>query len=378
MKIGILGSGLVGKHIAKDLFSENGFSIKIADRLKKTLDWIDDKKYSGIERFVGDLTDKTVLKNFLSDIDIAVNAVPGSIGFNVLKNILINGKNVVDIAFYGEDPFKLDKIAKDNGVTCIVDMGVAPGMSNVFVGMADSEFDELTDISIYVGGLPKERKLPFEYQAVFSPSDVIEEYTRTARVVENGKIVLKEPLTEPEFLNFEGIGTLEAFNSDGLRTLAKTIKAENMKEKTLRYPGHREKMKLFLETGLFNKKKIEIGGQSISPLEVISHLLFKHWNFSEKGRDFTVMRILIRGINAGKKLVRTIDLFDEFDEKNMVHSMARTTGYTASMGVRLLSEGLYMVRGVSPPEFIGRNRAAADYIIRGLKERNITFSIKNG
>jgi len=104
MKIGILGSGLVGKHIAKDLFSENGFSIKIADRLKKTLDWIDDKKYSGIERFVGDLTDKTVLKNFLSDIDIAVNAVPGSIGFNVLKNILINGKNVVDIAFYGVRP----------------------------------------------------------------------------------------------------------------------------------------------------------------------------------------------------------------------------------------------------------------------------------
>jgi len=95
---------------------------------------------------------------------------------------------------------------------------------------------------IYVGGLPIVRQWPYEYKAVFSPLDVIEEYTRTARFVENGRVVTRPALTDLERVDFEGVGTLEAFNTDGLRTLIQTIPAPNMKEKTLRYPGTRNRI----------------------------------------------------------------------------------------------------------------------------------------
>jgi len=139
------------------------------------------------------------------------------------------------------NPLELEPVAKEQKLTAAVDCGVAPGLSNMLAGHGLSQLDQAFSIHIYVGGLPIIRKWPFEYQAVFSPVDVIEEYLRPARCVANGQLVTKPALSEPELIEFENLGTLEAFNTDGLRTMIDTLTVPEMIEKTLRYPGHREK-----------------------------------------------------------------------------------------------------------------------------------------
>jgi len=371
MKIIILGAGLVGGPMAIDLAKDTDFEVSIADINNKALNNINSKY--GISTIQKDLSDTQSVKEIVNDFDIVLNAVPGFMGYNTLKAIIESDKDVVDIAFFPEDPFSLDDLAKKHNVTAIMDCGVAPGMSNVLIGYVDHLLDKTDTVLIYVGGLPEVREWPYEYKAVFSPIDVIEEYTRPARYVENGNLVIRPALSDAEYLEFPNVGTLEAFNSDGLRSLAETIDAPNMKEKTLRYPGHIDKMAVLRETGFFNKEEIEIKGIKISPLEFTSKLLFPKWQLKEGEIDVTVMRVIIEGNKDGENLRYTYDLFDRLDEETNTHSMARTTGYTATMAVRMLAKGMYKEKGISPPEFIGKKPECVDFIIDGLKERRIIY-----
>lgn len=371
MKIIVLGAGLVGAPMATDLAKDSKFDVTIADISTDALDKID--KSCRIYTIQKDLSNKDSIKEIVKDFDIVLNAVPGFMGYNTLKTIIETGKNVVDIAFFPEDPFTLDKLAKERNVTAIMDCGVAPGMSNILIGYVDNMLDKTEKAEIYVGGLPEVREWPYEYKAVFSPVDVIEEYTRPACYVENGKLVVRPALSDAEYLDFPQIGTLEAFNSDGLRTLAVTIDAPDMKEKTLRYPGHIEKMAALRETGFFDKEEIEINGVKISPLEFTSKLLFPKWQLKEGDVDITVMRVIVEGIKNGKKLRYTYDLFDKLDKETNIHSMARTTGYTATMAVRMVAEGLYTQKGISPPEYIGKSQECVNFILEGLTQRRIIY-----
>ncbi|MCK4537335.1 MAG: saccharopine dehydrogenase, partial [Candidatus Krumholzibacteria bacterium] len=205
---------------------------------------------------------------------------------------------------------------------------------------------------------------------------VIEEYTRPARYVENGTLVVREALSDPELIEFPRIGTLEAFNSDGLRTLGKTLNARNMKEKTLRYPGHIQKMAVLRDTGFFSQEEIEINGSRIRPLDFTARLLFPKWKLEEGEIDITVMRVIVEGTGKDGKLRYTWDLYDRLDESTGIHSMARTTGYTATMAVRMIAEGLFTKKGVSPPEIIGLQPECVEFILNGLKERGIIYSEK--
>lgn len=371
MKIIVLGGGLVGKPMAMDLAADLEFDVTIADintdKLKSLPASLD------IKTIKADLSCETDLKKLLDPFDFVLNAVPGFLGFFTLKHIIKNKKNVVDIAFCPEDVSTLDTLAKKNQVSCISDMGVAPGMSNLLVGYVSSILDQTDDVKIYVGGLPAEREVPFEYKAGFSPIDVIEEYTRPARIVENGKEVVKEALSDVEQMTFSQIGTLEAFNSDGLRSLIKNIPAPNMIEKTLRYPGHAELMEVFRDTGFFSQEEIMVRGRRIRPIDVTAALLFPQWKLNEGEEDITIMRIEVTGKKDGKTIRHCFGLFDRYNTETGVHSMARTTGYSATMAVRTLYKGLFDEKGVFLPEYIGNNKNCVDFILDGLKERGVVF-----
>ena len=116
----------------------------------------------------------------------------------------------------------MDELAKEKGVVAVMDCGVAPGMGNIIFGHHDSQM-KLLIMNVWLVGLPEKREWPYEYQAVFSPIDVIEEYVRPARFVKNSKMITKEALSDTEIIEFEEIGPLESWNSDGLRTLIKTM-----------------------------------------------------------------------------------------------------------------------------------------------------------
>jgi lysine 6-dehydrogenase len=371
MKIVVLGAGLVGGPMALDLAKENGFDITVADIRDEALERV--ARGTKIRIVKTDLSDVAEVTKLANEHDLVLSAVPGFMGFATLKAVLETGTSCVDIAFFPEDPLELDSVAKKHAATAFVDMGVGPGMSSVLAGHAYSQLDTTDSIITYVGGLPRVRRWPYEYAAVFSPIDVIEEYMRPARYVENGHLVTRPALSDPELLDFPEVGTLEAFNTDGLRTMAKTMKVANMKEKTMRYPGHIEKMAVLRATGFFGTEPVDVGGAKIRPLDLTAKLLFPMWKLQPGEADVTVMRVIVEGTKNAKRTRWTYDLFDTFDAESGVHSMARTTGYTATAAIRMLGKGMFTDKGVFPPELVGLRRPCVDFLLKELKERNVKY-----
>ncbi len=370
-KIIVLGAGMVGSAMAIDLAKDH--SVTLSDIDLKALRKVK-AKYNELKILEIDVSNKNDLHQAISTFDIVVCAVPGFLGFQTLKYIIEAKKDVVDISFFPENALELDELAKQNNVTAIVDCGVAPGMGNIILGYHNAQM-KISDFECLVGGLPKIKKWPFNYKAPFSPVDVIEEYTRPARYVENGKLITREALTDVELLEFPEVGTLESFNSDGLRSLIFTMPhIPNMKEKTLRYPGHVEYIRVLKESGFFEQEAIEINGKLISPLEFTSKILFKEWYLEDKEEEITVMKITIKGINkSGKELKIIYNLHDTFDNKTQTSSMARTTGYTATAAVNLILKGLFNEKGVFPPELIGKHKVCYDFVLNYLEERDVIY-----
>lgn len=371
-KIVVLGAGLVGGPMAADLAAGGEFEVTSVDMSEAALGRLKDK-HPGVSTRAMDLSRSKEVTSLVADFDLVLSAVPGFMGYRTLRAIIEAGKDVVDIAFFPEDPFELDDLARERGVTAVIDCGVAPGMSNVLTGYAHHVLDTTHTAITYVGGLPEIREWPYEYKAVFSPIDVIEEYTRPARYVENGRLVVRPALSDPELLDFPGIGTLEAFNSDGLRTLARTIDAPDMKEKTLRYRGHIDKMAVLRETGFFDTEEIEIAGVKIRPVDFTAKLLFPRWELKEGEVDITIMQVMVSGEKDGVTREYTWDLLDRYDPETGVHSMARTTGYTATMAIRMLAAGLYDRRGIIPPEYLGERRECVEFLLDGLADRGVVY-----
>ena len=365
----VLGAGMVGSAMAKDL--SNNHNVLLTDLNASVLENVRNS-FSSIKTLLLDVTNDIELSNAVKDKDLVLSAVPGFLGYKTLEKIIRLKKDVVDISFFPENALDLTELAVENNVTAIVDCGVAPGMDNVILGYYN-ETHKLESFECLVGGLPKEKKWPFCYKAPFSPIDVIEEYTRPARYVENGNLIVRPPLTDCEFIEFEKVGTLEAFNSDGLRSIIYTMPhIKDMKEKTLRYPGHVEYVRVLKDSGFFSDEVSK--DFNISPLDFTSKILFKEWKLDPMEEEFTVMRVTLVGTDkSGKKEQIVYDLYDEFCKETNVSSMARTTGYTATAAVNLFLDGLFNEKGVFPPELVGKVKGCYDYFINYLKERNINY-----
>ena len=367
----VLGAGMVGSAMAIDMAKSH--SVTLTDINQDVLARIKQKHGDLITRQL-DVTNINELQKAIIQHDLVINAVPGFLGFKTLTAIIEAGMNVVDIAFFPENALELDALAKEKNVTAIVDCGVAPGMDNVILGYYN-EIMKLTDFECLVGGLPKIRKWPFYYKVPFSPVDVIEEYTRPARYVEHGELVVREPLTDCEYVEFDKVGTLESFNSDGLRSIIHTMPhIPNMKEKTLRYPGHVEYIKVLKESGFFSAEKIEVNGILVSPLDMTSKILFKEWKLGETEEEITVLRVSLKGENADGQLEELVySMHDEYHAETKTSSMARTTGYTATAAANLFLDGLFNEKGVFPPELVGRHKTCFNYFFNYLEERGIHY-----
>ena len=365
-KVLVLGAGMIGRAIIKDLAKD--YSVKVMDINKDNLSRF--RNINNVKTVKADATDLKVLKKHSKNCNLVVSAVPSFIGFEVLKKIIKCKKNVVDISFFSEDAFDLDGLSRKNKVTAVVDCGIAPGLSNIILGYHNSRMN-ISSFECMVGGLPVKRKWPYQYKAPFSPIDVIEEYTRPSRIVKGGKVIVKEALSDIETINVDSIGELEAFNTDGLRSLLKTMNIPNMTEKTLRYPGHTELMKILRVTGFFSNKKLLLDGKRVSPIEITSKLLFPIWKLDDEEEEFTLLKINIAGTEDKKQTEYQYNLFDRYDGKTKTSSMARTTGYTCTSVARLVVEGEFSKTGICPPEFIGEEQGCLEFVLTELDKRGI-------
>ncbi|WP_321376265.1 saccharopine dehydrogenase C-terminal domain-containing protein [uncultured Draconibacterium sp.] len=370
-RIIVLGAGLVGSTIAIDLSKNH--EVTSVDFNQKALNKFAD--FPTINCVCEDLSQSETIKTLVSGFDLVVGAVPGFMGYQTTKAVIEAGINMVDISFMPEDFLSLNNLAQKNKVCVVADCGVAPGMGNIILGHYNQKY-AVKSYECLVGGLPVIREWPYEYKAVFSPIDVIEEYTRPARYIQNYELVEKEALSDPELIEFEGIGTLESWNSDGLRSLMQTMKnIPDMIEKTLRYPGCIEYLRVLRESGFFSYDPVDVDGVKVRPIDVTAKLLFPKWQLKPGEEDFTIMRIVIKAIDKGEEKTFTYHLLDKFDRETQTISMARTTGYACTSVANLILDGTFDAIGVHAPETVGAQPGNLGYIFQYLKERGVIYKL---
>jgi saccharopine dehydrogenase-like NADP-dependent oxidoreductase len=307
----------------------------------------------------------------LKDFDLVLGFLPGKLGYGLAEACIDAGKSLVDVSFMAENPLALNDKASKTGVTIVPDCGLAPGISNVLVGHAAGELEKVRSVHIMVGGLPEKPVPPLGYVITWSPESLIDEYTRKARIVKDGKEASVEVLSELEGIDFPGFGKLEAFLTDGLRTLIHTVPGvEEMWEKTLRYPGHAEKIKTLKDLGFFEEAKVNAGGVSVAPRRLTVKLLAdKLWK--PEVRDIVSLKVEVSGTKNGKRQTYIYHMLDRYDKERNITSMARTTAYPASIVAQLMLKGAVKERGVVPPEKIGMDSELFKLFMDGLKQRGI-------
>ncbi len=373
----VLGSGRVGSVIVADLATD--MEVIVVDNNMESLDNVHNPNVTRVHR--ADCVRHETIQELLNtyDPDIVIGALPSKLGYEALRQVIEAGYNYVDISFMTEDPCKLDQLAREHKVTAVVDMGIMPGLGNIFVGHAVAKLNEdkrfkCTHFKISVGGVLTNPQPPFYYKAGFAPSDVIEEYVRPARMKVDGNIVTLAALTDIEQINFPGIGVFEEFNTDGLRTLL-NLDVDNMVEKTIRRPGHAQLMRVFRDAGFFRSEGTLIvptsnGLASVRPIDVTQKLLFPHWKMELGDEDITLMRVTASNNNPTEPMLWW-NIRVGYGWKEGCTSMSRATAYPCTTIARLILEGKISQTGVIVPETLGADSELFAEIIQRVNDKGI-------
>jgi lysine 6-dehydrogenase len=373
MRIIVLGCGNIGSVITQDLArSLPSAEIALADvdknRVEEAVSKIGQKNVSAIQV---DASNSKELVNILKKFDLAVDALPGWLGYRVCKGTITAKVDMVDVSYMPQDVMKLNNGLSKAKICLVPDCGMSPGLGSILVGHAVSRLDKVESIHILNGGLPEKPVPPLGYIITWSVGDLIDMYIRKVNIVENGKTVQVEPMSGLEEIRFPRVGKLEAFYTDGLRTLLRSIRnVKEMWEKTLRYPGHVEKIKLLKALGWFDEKPVRIGSFEVVPRDVAARLLERKLKRPEIP-DIVVMLIEVVGLKDNKRLKYTYHMFDRSDKKHNVTAMARTTAYAASVIAQLLAKKAVVEKGVIPPEKLGVNDKIYRRFLSMMRKRGI-------
>lgn len=378
MKILVLGAGRMGLGAAYDLAhnSEGVAAVTVADidleRARAVVSTVGSAKLTPAPVDVNDVAQVSALMRghdaviscvtYYHNLQLARAAIEARTNFCDL-----GGNNAVVAA-----ELALDAEARAAGVNIIPDCGLAPGMVSVLAAHGAARFDELEAIHIRVGGLPQTPRPPLNYQIVFSVEGLINEYVERARVIRGGQIVEVESLTEIEALEFPApYGGMEAFQtSGGTSTLPDTFqgRVQELDYKTIRYPGHCEQFKLFVDLGLAASEEIEVDGVRVRPRRLLGEMLLRHLPADEP--DVVLVRLDFRGRVAGKDSRLRYDIIDRFDEHTGLSAMMRTTAFPASIIAQMMARGETTGRGALPQELV----VPPDKFVAALAARNIHIS----
>jgi len=356
MQIVVVGGGMQGRVIAQNLQARKEKPEVIVADLK------DPGSLPAGTKFVQvDVLDQGAAKALVAKADAVVLAVPSPIAHQALSNLIAAGRPVADVSFTPDPPLDLDEKAKQFGATCIVDCGIAPGLSHILVGAAHSELGGLDSVKIHVGGMPQLPPPGFHHAVYFNPHDLIAEYVRPARARKGGKDFAPAPMDVPfeDFTDAGGLGQLQAFLSDGLRSLLTSYPdVPDMAELTLRWTGHLDCMKSLHLMGLLQD---ETAAQRIATV----------LNTRFASDEYPDVLLMVVEARRGKqvKLWRLIDRRHEGQS-----AMSRTTGYTTAAVAMVLARGEFKEHGVFPPEKLGQFPKIVEGIVGDLAERGVVAS----
>jgi len=376
MTVLILGCGNIGSVAAEDMAeSLSSLKVVVGDKNQSTARNVVERiGRSNVSWIQLDAGNRNELASCLEDFDMAMGFLPATLSYCLAEECVGAGKDLVDVSYMRENPLTLNDEARKAGVTVIPDCGLAPGISNILVGHATEKLDKVKTVHIMVGGLPEKPVPPLDYTITWSPESLIDEYTRKARIVKKGKIAEVEALSGLEEIEFPSLGKLEAFYTDGLRTLPYTIRnVDEMWEKTLRYPRHAEKIKLLKALGFFDEKQINVDGVQLSPRK-LTVKLFERKLLKPEIKDVVALRVEVSGLENRRQTSYIYYLLDRYDEKRHVTAMARTTAYTASIIAQLVLKKAIKDKGVVPPERLGMDEELFEKFLVELEKRGIRIT----
>jgi saccharopine dehydrogenase-like NADP-dependent oxidoreductase len=358
MRIVVFGGGMQGRVIANNLAARPEKPEVVVADFRKAVELP-----AGLIEAQVDVLDREQVTAAVKGAAAAVLAVPSNIAHAALENIIRAGVPVADVSFTPEPPLSLNALAKSTGAACIVDCGVAPGLSHILVGSSYAELGGLDNVRILVGGMPQQPPAVFRHAIYFNPCDLLAEYTRPARARSAGKDIAPPPMeTALDTYKDCELGLLESFLSDGLRTLLTSYPdVPQMSERTLRWQGHCDTMRSLYEIGLLDERSVESTAMTFAaryPAEKYPDMLLM---VVEAQRDGT------------SKCWRLLDR-----QQSGQSAMSRTTGYTTAAVAMVLARGQFTEPGVHPPEVLGKDPALAKVIVDDLSAHGLSIELTEG
>ena len=374
MRMLVLGAGLQGSACAYDLLQNPDVTqVRLADvHLEHLPPFL--RQYSG-ERLIPtplDVRDREAVLALMRECDAVMSAIPYYFNLQLAECAVEAGVHFCDLGGNTEIVFQqkaLSATAAAKGITVVPDCGVAPGMVNILAQYGITQLDEVESVRIYVGGLPQNPEPPLDYQIVYSLEGVLDYYTTLSWVVRDGKRVQVKALSERETVEFPTVGALEAFHTaGGLSTMAFRYegKIPSMEYKTLRYPGHAEKMEAIRDLGLLDLEPVDVNGTKVVPRELFVSLVGPKLT-KPHSKDLLALRVTVAGKKGGRSAARQFDLVDRYDEHHGISAMMRTTGYSLSITGQMQANGQVVPPGVWTPD---ECMPAAEYIAE-LRKRGM-------
>jgi lysine 6-dehydrogenase len=377
MKVVVLGAGLMGKEVARDLIKNSKVEcVFLGDiDVKIAQNFVDSLNTDKIEVVELHAERDDSLMEVISKGNIVVNALFYSFNERVARAAIAAGVHSVDLGGHiggvTEKILDLDEEAKAKGVTIIPDLGVAPGMVNILAGYGASKLDEVESIKLFVGGIPTEPKPPLHYTRVFSLDGVFDHYTEPSKVILKGKLQEVPSLSGVEPIYFKDFGVLEAFyTSGGISTLDKTFpNVQTLEYKTIRYKGHAEKFKLLADLGFLDaSNKVEVEDQEVSVRPVVREALKKKLELGTKP-DAVLLRVIVAGEKAQQQVTYEFEMVVRKDMTINETAMARATANTISVVAQMIGEDKITERGVFAPESI----VPGDIYIQEMAKRGVVI-----
>ncbi|MFO7618141.1 MAG: saccharopine dehydrogenase C-terminal domain-containing protein [Thermoplasmata archaeon] len=362
----VMGAGMMGRAVAFDLAQNQGKdSLTVVDANKSACDSL--RNWLGIEVHNLDAKDAAI-DRMIKDSDAVIVALPYGFNLEFMKRAIAGGAHFCDLG--GNDDvvssqLALDAEAKKADVLCLPDCGLAPGMADVLGAHLAKQFDSVDELTIRVGGLPRNPKPPLNYQLVFSVGGLINEYKERCKVLRGGQITLVDPMEETEELEFPGIGKLEAFTTSGGAAWLPEIfqgKINKLEYKTIRYPGHAVIIRSILKLGLADENEIASG---ITPRKVLEMQMAK--NLRGNDEDLVLVKVTASGNIGERHSVKNLDIIDRYDRENNITAMMRTTAYPTSIIAQMIADGRIKERGVMTPEMC----VPGDILIDEMARRDI-------
>ncbi|CAM3163787.1 saccharopine dehydrogenase C-terminal domain-containing protein [Filibacter tadaridae] len=375
----VLGTGMIGTTVVSEVSKfESVDRITAVDvkqeNVDKCLEIANSRKVQG--RVASFATEEDIAL-VLKDADIAVACLPHSLSMVASKAAIISKCNLVDlVGSKFNEKFELHKDAQDAGITIVPGCGVAPGITNFLAAQGIEMLDEAENAVMICGGIPRYPVPPLWYQVVFRLESVLGLYTKPALAVENGKLVELAAFSGLEKVVFdEPIGACEAVITDAHST-AFTLKdkVKNLYEKTIRYPGHWEKMNVLNELGFLTNEPLEINGSLTTPRAIAEKVLAKKM-IGLSAEDITVVRVEVSGIKDGKPKKHTWELIDLAEQNFTITSMVKTTAIPAALITKWIAMGRVTETGVVPIENIMVKERFQPFVDE-LKESGIHIEYK--